>query len=258
MILDVQFNSATTPWPQMRDAVLIAEAEGFGIAWVVDHMAGQVMNGDSMLECFTLVGALAASTSTIGIGTLVVNVWNRSLGVVAVAASTAQQVSNGRFWLGIGAGASPTSPYGAEHSAVGIELDPTMANRHERVRDFMTLATTMWTDGVVDGVTGFPQPSMRIPTIVGVNSEALAKIAAVETDGINIRWNHPRLESIVAAAREARPREAQPLLVTVWQPFEEALLDSDGPDRRRYDRIEVDRLIVVQFDRPDLSLIRQR
>ena len=107
MILDVQFNSATTPWPEIRDAVLAAEAPGYGVAWVVDHVAGQVMGGDSMLECCTLVGALAATTFTIGVGTLVANVWNRPLGVLAAAAATAQQIAGGRFWLGIGAGASP-------------------------------------------------------------------------------------------------------------------------------------------------------
>src|SRR3954447_2082220 len=77
VILDVQFNSATTPWPEMRDAVLAAEAAGYGVAWVVGHLAGQVMMGDSMMEYCTLTGALAASTTTIGVGTLVANVWNR-------------------------------------------------------------------------------------------------------------------------------------------------------------------------------------
>ena len=257
MILDVQFNSATTPWPQMRDAVLAAEDAGFGAAWVVDHMAGQVMRGDSMMECFTLVGALAATTTSIGIGTLVANVWNRSLGALAVAAVTAQQISDGRFWLGIGAGASPASPFGAEHAAVGIDLDPDMHARHQRVSDFVSLARGMWSNGVVDGVTGFPVPVAPIPVIVGVNSAALARRAAVETDGINIRWNHPRLEEIIAAARDARPSGLAPLLVTVWQPFEDAMLDPASDVRARYERLQLDRLIVVQFDPVRMDLIRR-
>ena len=71
----------------MRDAVLAAEAAGYGIAWTLDHIAGQMMGGDSMLECCTLTGALAATTSSIGIGTLVANVWNRPCGVLAAAAA---------------------------------------------------------------------------------------------------------------------------------------------------------------------------
>ncbi|MEO6122168.1 MAG: hypothetical protein ABIR32_00555, partial [Ilumatobacteraceae bacterium] len=65
-------------------------------------------------------------------------------------------------------------------------------------------------------------------------------------------------DEIIANAREARPRGAPPLLVTVWQPFEEALLDPDGVDRRRYDTLGIDRLIIVQFDPVRLELIRQR
>jgi len=254
---DVQFNSATTPWPEMRDAVLAAEDKGFGVAWVVDHLAGQVMRGDSMQECFTLTGALAASTTTIGIGTLVANVWNRSLGVLAVAAATAQNISGGRFWLGVGAGASPVSPFGVEHVAAGIQLSPDMAARHHRVCDFLELARRMWADGELDGVTGFPQPVAPIPVIVGVNSSALARLAAIHTDGINIRANHPRLDEIIEAAREARPAEAPPLLVTTWAEFNEGLLDPASDERQRYERLRIDRLIVVQFARADLDLIRQ-
>jgi alkanesulfonate monooxygenase SsuD/methylene tetrahydromethanopterin reductase-like flavin-dependent oxidoreductase (luciferase family) len=255
VILDVQFNSATTPWPEMRDAVLAAEAAGYGVAWVVDHLAGQVMAGDSMLECFTLTGALAATTSTIGVGTLVANVWNRPLGILAAAAATAQMVADGRFWLGIGAGASPVSAFGAEHAAVGIDLHPDMATRHARVADFLTLARRMWATGEIDGVTGFPQPPSRIPMVMGVNSVALARLAAREVDGINIRSNHPRLEAIIDAAREARPADMPPLLVTTWVRTSEEIRDPDSEERLFFEKIGIDRLIVVQFDRADPTLL---
>lgn len=259
MILDVQFNSATTPWPEMRDAVLAAEAAGYGVAWVVDHAAGQVMGGDSMLECCTLVGALAATTSTIGIGTLVANVWNRPLGVLAAAAATAQQIAGGRFWLGVGAGASPTSAYGAEHAALGIELSDSMAVRQHRVIEFLELARTMWTTGQLNGVSGFPQVTDRIPIVIGVNSLALARIAATAldgtVDGINVRSNHPRLEAIIDAAREALPTGRAPLVITTWARTSEAIRDPDSEQRADFARIGIDRLIVVQFERPDLMLL---
>jgi alkanesulfonate monooxygenase SsuD/methylene tetrahydromethanopterin reductase-like flavin-dependent oxidoreductase (luciferase family) len=255
VILDVQFNAATTPWPELRDAVLVAEAAGYGVAWVLDHLAGQVMRGDQMLECFTVVGALSASTTAIGIGTLVANVWNRPVGLLAAAAATAQIVSEGRYWLGIGAGASPKSPFGAEHAAVGITLHPDMSARHARVREFLDMARTMWAGGVVNGVTGFPIPPTTPPIIVGVNSVALATLAAQQTDGINIRWNHPRLDEIVDAARAARPTGLPPLLVTTWEPWSEALMDPGSPQRQRYEQLGMDRLIVVQFERADPAKI---
>jgi alkanesulfonate monooxygenase SsuD/methylene tetrahydromethanopterin reductase-like flavin-dependent oxidoreductase (luciferase family) len=251
VILDVQFNSATTPWPVMRDAVLAAEAAGYGVTWVIDHLAGQVMGGDSMHECFTLVGALAASTTTIGIGTLVANVWNRPCAVLAVAAATAQNIAEGRFWLGIGAGASPTSPYGAEHAAVGIELSAGMAVRHERIDQFMSIARTMWSTGVIEGVTGFPQPVAPIPVMFGVNSVALALKAAEHAEAINVRANHPRLAEIIEAARNARPAGRAPLSITTWTRTSPELRDPSSADRRRYEAMGIDRLILVQFDRAD-------
>lgn len=243
----------------MRDAVLAAEDAGYGVAWIVDHIAGQMMGGDSMLEACTLTGALAAVTSTIGVGTLVANVWNRPLGVLAAAAATAQEIADGRFWLGIGAGASPRSPYGAEHAALGIELSDELLVRHRRVLEFLELAGTMWATGVLNGVTGFPQVSKRIPIHVGTNSVALARLAATAwggmVDGINIRSNHPRLEEIVEAARAARPACCAPLVVTTWARTSPEIRDPDSAARVHFDAIGIDRLIVVQFDRADPTLL---
>jgi len=253
VIRDVQFNSATTPWPEMRDAVLAAEASGYGIAWTLDHIAGQMMGGDSMLECCTLTGALAATTTSIGIGTLVANVWNRPCGVLAAAAATMQNISGGRFWLGIGAGASPKSHYATEHAALGIEIDPDITVRHARVIEFLALARRMWSTGEIDGVVGFPQPIAPIPLMFGVNSVSLARIAAVEADAINVRSNHVRLEEIIDAAREARPAGAPPLIVTTWVHTSPELRDPASAASQFFEKIGIDRLILVQVDRADVS-----
>jgi len=132
-----------------------------------------------------------------------------------------------------------------------------MATRHQRVCDFLDCARDMWADGRLGDVRGFPVPIAPIPIIVGVNSEALARLAAIHTDGINVRSNHPRLDEIVAAAREARPPGSPPLLVTTWSVFSEELLDPDSAERQRYARLGIDRLVVVQFDRAKLDLIRR-
>ena len=239
----------------MRSAVLAAEQAGFGVAWVVDHLAGQMMGGPTMMECFTLVGALAASTSTIGVGTMVANVWNRPLAVLATAAATAQHIADGRFWLGIGAGAAPNTHFGAEHAAVGMNLDPIMANRHQRVLDFLNLSRRLWSSGECAGVSGFAIADPIPPLIIGVNSVALAVLAAGVADGINVRASHPRLQEIVLAARSARPPELQPLLITVWTRWDQSLRDPDSPRRRELDQLGVDRTVLTQFDPVDLELI---
>lgn len=53
-------------------------------------------------ESFALAGALAMETERATIGTAIVPVYNRTPAVLAMAAATAQQLSGGRFVLGLG------------------------------------------------------------------------------------------------------------------------------------------------------------
>lgn len=58
-------------------------------------------------ECFSLLGNLAARTSRIELGVGVASVWSRSAGALAMAATTLQEVTGGRFALGLGASSPP-------------------------------------------------------------------------------------------------------------------------------------------------------
>ena len=77
VVIDVQFSPANNGWSALRDATQAAEAAGFGAAWVYDHLAGRSLGGSQNLEAFSLLGALAASTTSIGLGTMVANVASR-------------------------------------------------------------------------------------------------------------------------------------------------------------------------------------
>ena len=92
---DLQINPGVASWPTIREVALAAEDVGFSTLWTMDHLQGSVMRAPDMPECFSLLGALAAATSTIGLGPLVVNVGNRHPGVLANAAATVQLVSGG-------------------------------------------------------------------------------------------------------------------------------------------------------------------
>ncbi|MEI8237777.1 MAG: LLM class flavin-dependent oxidoreductase [Actinomycetota bacterium] len=189
MLIDIQFSAAHNDWPELRDAVLRAEAEGYDTTWVLDHFDGSVFPGGDrdVLECFTLLGALASITTTIGLGSLVANVANRHPAVLASAASSAWRISSGRFRLGIGAGASPSTPWAREHLERGVPLLPTMAARHQNVVDNISVLRTI-------------EP---MPIIVGVNSDALARLAGAHADGVNVRLSSPTAGHHIAAAREA-------------------------------------------------------
>ena len=225
MKVDIQLSPATNDWPALRDAVLRAEAEGYDTTWVFDHFDGAMLNGDRpMLECFTLLGALAACTTTIGLGTLVANVANRHPAVLAAAASTVQRITSGRFILGLGAGTTPSSKWSAEHIARGIPLQPDIGDRHAAVVEQIRVVRA--------------QPE-SIPIIVGVNSVRLATLAGQLTDGVNVRMTHERAAEFIDAARRAAGD----------RPFEISGWTFDAADEAHADakRLGLDRLIVTRL-----------
>lgn len=256
MIVDIQLNPAVEPWNRFREGVAAAEAAGFGTAWVFDHFAGDLLRGgDTMLECFSLLGALATATTTIGLGSLVVNVANRPFGVMAAAAATVQTVSGGRLVLGLGAGAAPDTAWSAEHRRFGIALEPTIAARRERLAAAITTLDELWADAPAAADQVYPRPRPRRPPVVlGVNSEPLAVLAGQRTDGVNVRSNHPGLDAILAAAIEGRVTSGRPLDgfdVSVWAEFDPGLADPDHPARQRWAGLGVTRLVLVCLDPHD-------
>ncbi len=170
MQIDVQFNPAAAAWPLFRDATLAAEAAGFGAVWVLDHLAGVSMRGSGMLKCFSCLGALSTTTTTIGLGTLVANVWNREPGVLAVAAASICDIADRPLLLGLGAGTSPTSKYATEQHVVGATIAATIDERHSRVRTTLELIDTMFDPDRPEQFATFPLPRHRPTTLIGVNS----------------------------------------------------------------------------------------
>ena len=255
MILDLQLNPGTMEWPQLRDGALAAEHAGFGAVFVFDHLSGTVLRGDTMAECFTLLGALAAATTTIGIGTEVVNLANRHHGLTAAGAATAQHISGGRLILGVGVGAAPNTSFSKEHAVLGIELRPTMVGRQELLEEFLLLIEKMWGDERPVEMDGFPRATPRPPIIVGLNSVRLAQLAGRGADGINVRATHDQLPDLIAAANEARRGRSNSWTTAVWHFWDEALLDADHPERHRLANLGVTRLTLAAFDPLDPGVI---
>lgn len=264
MIVDLQLNQGSAPWSVLRDAALAAEDAGYGTLWNLDHFSGHMFGVDSMLECFSSLSAWAAVTSTIGLGTLVANVNNRHPGLLANAVSTVQEVSGGRMILGVGSGASPTGPYSHEHAALGIDLLPTMAQRHERLVEVVEQMRRIWADDRHDSFVGFPRPKSTPRVIAGVNSEGLATLAGARLDGVNVRFNHPERARLLAAAtaahrdrvdRDASVWDESVWDVSVWAMFEPSLADPNHPFHAELAAEGVTRLILLVRGAPDVEAI---
>lgn len=97
---------------------------------------------DGCWESMTIAGALAASTSRIRFGQSVVNAPYRSPAMTASMATTLDEVSGGRYVLGIGAGNSPTSDY----EGFGFPTD----QRYSRFAESIEVIHTLLRTGVVD------------------------------------------------------------------------------------------------------------
>lgn len=230
MIIDVQYSAAHNDWPTLRDAILRDDAEGtYDTTWVLDHFDGTTFEGGSgdLLEAFTFMGALASITSTVNIGSLVANVANRHPELLALAASTVQRISGGRLKLGLGAGADPSTPWSREHKERGIPLLPELSARHQLV---------------VHQIEVVRLRCPGVPIHIGVNSEALARIAGTYADGVNIRLSSPHSARYLAAALDAASAvEGKVFETSGWaSPHDQASMD-------KAHELQLDRLIVSKL-----------
>src|SRR5688572_10581329 len=92
-------------WDDIVATVRHAEATGWDAACVTDHFMPNTADGagDSH-ECWSSLTGLAAVTSRIRVGTIVLGNTYRHPAVLAKMAATVDLISGGRLLLGIGAG----------------------------------------------------------------------------------------------------------------------------------------------------------
>ncbi len=119
-----------------------AEEAGFDSVWVMDHFFQLPPLGgpdQPMLEAYTLLGALAARTRRVQLGTLVTGVTYRSPGVLAKIVTTLDVISRGRAILGIGG-----AWYDVEHQALGIDY-PSDRVRLDMLEEAVQVCRAMFT-----------------------------------------------------------------------------------------------------------------
>ncbi|MBA3802609.1 MAG: LLM class F420-dependent oxidoreductase [Acidimicrobiia bacterium] len=154
-----------------------ADGSGFDTVLVMDHFFQLPMLGPPdhfMLECYSLLSALARDTSTVRLSGLVTGNTYRNPAVLAKTVTTLDIVSGGRAQLGIGAGW-----FELEHQAFGIEFG-TFTDRFEKLEEALQIIIPMLRgervslDGkhyqVVDAFNS-PPPVSRVPVLIGGSGE---------------------------------------------------------------------------------------
>jgi F420-dependent oxidoreductase-like protein len=124
------------------EVVAAAEASGFDACFLMDHVqqiGGVGKPEDPMLEPYTLLGALAARTTRIKLGTLATGVVYRNPALLAKMVTTLDVISNGRAILGIGA-----AWYEDEATRYGYAWPPAR-ERLDRLEDALRICRAMFT-----------------------------------------------------------------------------------------------------------------
>jgi F420-dependent oxidoreductase-like protein len=117
-----------------------ADRSGFDTVLVMDHFYQLPMLGTPdqfMLECYSLLAALARETTTLRLGALVTGNTYRNPAVLAKTVTTLDIVSGGRAQLGIGAGW-----FELEHDSFGIEFG-TFTDRFEKLEEALQIIIPM-------------------------------------------------------------------------------------------------------------------
>lgn len=107
-----------------------AEANGIVALAAADHyLVSSEKTSDPALDQLTVLAAVAVETSTLGLATLVSPITFRHPAVLLKQAVSLDEISGGRFSLGVGTGWMEP-----EHSLFGIEF-PTEAERFDRLEE---------------------------------------------------------------------------------------------------------------------------
>jgi alkanesulfonate monooxygenase SsuD/methylene tetrahydromethanopterin reductase-like flavin-dependent oxidoreductase (luciferase family) len=121
------------PWAQGQELWERAEEIGFDHAWTYDHLAWRTLRDSTWFATMPTLAAAALATTTMRVGTLVASPNLREPVALARDAITLDDLSGGRFTLGIGAGGT-----GWDATMLGQEeLSP--SQRADRFRELVEL-----------------------------------------------------------------------------------------------------------------------
>ncbi len=171
-------------WPEYLAMARAAEEVGFDSIWIGDHLLYDDPERGPW-EAFTLLSALAAVTSRVTLGPLVACAGFHAPGVLAKMAATIDEVSQGRFILGLGSGWNRR-----EFDAFGIPYDKRVSRFEEAftiIRGLLAGERVTF-DGTfhrADDAVLLPKPARRVPLMIGSNGPRMLSIALPHVDA----WN---------------------------------------------------------------------
>jgi alkanesulfonate monooxygenase SsuD/methylene tetrahydromethanopterin reductase-like flavin-dependent oxidoreductase (luciferase family) len=174
-------------WPEVAAIARAAEESGFESIWVGDHLlyrgGGRPERGP--WDAWTQLAALAVLTSRVRLGPLVAATAFHPPGVIARMAASIDEISGGRFVLGLGAGWNEP-----EFRAFGFPFDRTVSRFEESFEIVRRLlagehVTFKGKFHSVDDAVLLPPPRRALPIMLGSTGARMLGIALPHVDA----WN---------------------------------------------------------------------
>ena len=130
-------------WPEILDMARAIEDLGYDSIWLGEHLLYRFAERPPRgpWEAWTLLAGLSAVTSRVELGPLVACTNFHNPALLAKQAATIDEISGGRFVLGLGAGWNRT-----EFDAFGFPYD----HRIDRFEEAFTIIRTLLRDGAID------------------------------------------------------------------------------------------------------------
>jgi probable F420-dependent oxidoreductase len=179
--------------PSWADVLTFArhgEAIGVDSVWVCDHLVSSPPGrpAEGIHEGWTILSALAASTSRVELGQLVTCVSFRNPGLLAKMTASVDVVSGGRLILGLGAGW-----YDPEYEAFGYPTDHRVARFEEALQIIGSLlrghsVTFSGRYYQLHDAVLLPPPARQIPILIAANGPKMLRLTARFADAWNTAW----------------------------------------------------------------------
>lgn len=191
----------TPSFADMGQIVRTATDVGFDIAWFADHLAMRTGDDETVRgtwDCWTMMAGLAAATERIHLGTLVACTGYRAPGIIAKMADGIEEISDGRFILGLGAGW-----HRYEYDAFGIPFD----HRVGRFEEAIQIIQPLLREGRADVDGRFysvheainrprgPRPDGP-PILIGSSGPRMLRLMARWADAWNTVWHREASEVV--------------------------------------------------------------
>jgi len=193
VILPIGESDGPNGAPTFAEIVTFARAVedgGLDSGWVADHLFYRASDGREfgLHEAWTILSAIAAVTSRIELGTLVLCTSFRTAVLTAKMAAALDVVSNGRLILGLGSGW-----HEPEYAAMGLPFVDRVSRFEEsldiirRLLDGERVTLEGRFTSIRDAVL-LPPPQRRIPILVAARQPRMLALAASRADLWNTAW----------------------------------------------------------------------